>query len=295
MGVDPARLLLLDIFKRTSRGEHGAVGVIIVWDPDYEQSRPLAAHDPPESACPRYALWRNKASRSIPFRNSTAHHSQFGEGKRNLQSRESRSRPSFKDAEADNGKSFDLPITPKSISSPSTKRLPVRTSSPCSRAPIPSLKMNTLCSARISITWDRHSGQWRQHLQRRLRQCQRLGRTRRDCARIQQASHRTQRSLIFLNDTGEEKGLQGAYYFAFNPTVPVEKIVANINMDELNSFFPLKDVVGFGAEHTSMKADLDAAAKVVGYQVTPILFPKRPSSSAATSSRSSAAEFLPSL
>ena len=76
------------------------------------------------------------------------------------------------------------------------------------------------------------------------------------------------RSLIFLNDTGEEKGLQGAYYFAFNPTVPVENIVANINMDELNSFFPLKDVVGFGAEHPSMKADLDAAAKVVGYTVS---------------------------
>ena len=82
------------------------------------------------------------------------------------------------------------------------------------------------------------------------------------------------RSLIFLNDTGEEKGLQGAYYFAFNPTVPVEKIVANINMDELNSFFPLKDVVGFGAEHTSMKADLDAAAKVVGYQVSADPFPE---------------------
>ena len=81
------------------------------------------------------------------------------------------------------------------------------------------------------------------------------------------------RSLIFLNDTGEEKGLQGAYYFAFNPTVPIEKIVANINMDELGSFFPLKDVVGFGAEHTSMKADLDAAAKVVGYQVSPDPFP----------------------
>jgi Zn-dependent M28 family amino/carboxypeptidase len=77
-----------------------------------------------------------------------------------------------------------------------------------------------------------------------------------------------------LNDTGEEKGLQGAYYFAFNPTVPVEKIVANINMDELNSFFPLKDIVGFGAEHTSMNTDLGAAAKVVGYQVSPDPFPE---------------------
>lgn len=74
--------------------------------------------------------------------------------------------------------------------------------------------------------------------------------------------------------TPERRKAWGAYYFAFNPTVPVEKVVANINMDELNSFFPLKDVVGFGAEHTSMKTDLDAAAKVVGYQVSPDPFPE---------------------
>ncbi len=54
------------------------------------------------------------------------------------------------------------------------------------------------------------------------------------------------RSLIFLNVTGEEKGLLGAYYYSLNPTVPKDSIVADINMDELASLFPLKDVIGLG-------------------------------------------------
>jgi Zn-dependent M28 family amino/carboxypeptidase len=37
------------------------------------------------------------------------------------------------------------------------------------------------------------------------------------------------RSIIFLAVSGEEKGLLGSAYFADNPTVPVESIVANIN------------------------------------------------------------------
>jgi len=39
------------------------------------------------------------------------------------------------------------------------------------------------------------------------------------------------RSLIFVWHTGEEKGLWGSRYFADNPTVPIDKIVAEINID----------------------------------------------------------------
>ena len=39
------------------------------------------------------------------------------------------------------------------------------------------------------------------------------------------------RSLIILLVSGEEKGLLGSRYFVHNPIVPLEKIVANINID----------------------------------------------------------------
>src|SRR5262249_28014915 len=39
------------------------------------------------------------------------------------------------------------------------------------------------------------------------------------------------RSLVFVWHAGEEKGLWGSRYFADCPTVPLEKIVAQINMD----------------------------------------------------------------
>jgi acetylornithine deacetylase/succinyl-diaminopimelate desuccinylase-like protein len=39
------------------------------------------------------------------------------------------------------------------------------------------------------------------------------------------------RSLIFVWHTGEERGLWGSRYFADSPTVPLDKIVAQINID----------------------------------------------------------------
>ena len=39
------------------------------------------------------------------------------------------------------------------------------------------------------------------------------------------------RSVIFLLYTGEEMGLIGSRYFVNNPPVPIENIVANINLD----------------------------------------------------------------
>jgi hypothetical protein len=84
---------------------------------------------------------------------------------------------------------------------------------------------------------------------------------------------RPKRSLIFLNVTGEEKGLLGAYYYSLNSTVPKENIVADINMDELASLFPLKDVVGLGMEHSSLQNDIKEVAAQLGFEVSPDPFP----------------------
>lgn len=48
---------------------------------------------------------------------------------------------------------------------------------------------------------------------------------------------RPRRSLIFVWHTGEEKGLWGSRHFADNPTVPIESIVAQVNMDMVGRNF----------------------------------------------------------
>ncbi|HEX9166590.1 MAG TPA: M28 family metallopeptidase [Gemmatimonadales bacterium] len=56
------------------------------------------------------------------------------------------------------------------------------------------------------------------------------------------------RSVLFLAVTAEESGLLGAKYYAENPLYPLEKTLANINMDGFNQWGRTSDlvVVGYG-------------------------------------------------
>jgi len=71
---------------------------------------------------------------------------------------------------------------------------------------------------------------------------------------------RPRRSILFLSVTGEEAGLLGSDYFAHYPTVGKSAVVANINMDEDLMLWPLRDIVAFGAEHSSLDAVVKKAA-----------------------------------
>jgi len=75
------------------------------------------------------------------------------------------------------------------------------------------------------------------------------------------------RSIIFVGVTGEEMGLLGSDYFASNPTVPQDRIVANLCLDMPFFFHPLLDIVPYGSEHSSMTKEVEAAAKFVGVQI----------------------------
>lgn len=77
------------------------------------------------------------------------------------------------------------------------------------------------------------------------------------------------RSLLFVAVTAEEKGLLGAEWFARNPSVPRDSLVANINMDMPVMRVPTRDVVPIGVEHSSLQAVLDQAAAEVGVDLTP--------------------------
>lgn len=59
------------------------------------------------------------------------------------------------------------------------------------------------------------------------------------------------RSVIFLAVSGEEKGLKGSEYFAQAPTVPLEGIIMNINLDMVGRNHP-DTVVAIGREFTNL-------------------------------------------
>jgi Zn-dependent M28 family amino/carboxypeptidase len=83
------------------------------------------------------------------------------------------------------------------------------------------------------------------------------------------------RSILFLSVTAEEQGLLGSQYYAEHPIYPLEKTLAVINMDVLNTAGPTKDltVIGLGA------SDLDdyatAAAAEQGRKLRPDAEPEK--------------------
>ncbi len=83
------------------------------------------------------------------------------------------------------------------------------------------------------------------------------------------------RSILFVFVTGEEKGSLGSDYFANNPTVAPEAMVANINIDEPPGFlFPLKDVVVLGGDESTLGQDAEEAARSMGLEATPDPMPE---------------------
>ena len=82
------------------------------------------------------------------------------------------------------------------------------------------------------------------------------------------------RSVIFLASTGEEKGLLGADYYARNPTVPLSHIVGNIDLDMPLLLYKFKDVIAFGADHSTLGPITAAAVKPLGLTLSPDPMPE---------------------
>lgn len=81
------------------------------------------------------------------------------------------------------------------------------------------------------------------------------------------------RSVLFLFVTAEEKGLLGSKYYAANPLYPLNKTLANINMDGLNQWGRTKDmsIVGYGNSTMDdiLKAKATAQNRTVGAEKEP--------------------------
>jgi Zn-dependent M28 family amino/carboxypeptidase len=84
-------------------------------------------------------------------------------------------------------------------------------------------------------------------------------------------SEKPKRSLVFIAVTGEEYGLYGSKYWAKNPTWDITKVAANLNLDGIGTevYGPVKVMVGFGAEHSTLGAMLEDVAESYGIKIIP--------------------------
>src|SRR5262249_53925255 len=81
---------------------------------------------------------------------------------------------------------------------------------------------------------------------------------------------RPRRSILFLMTTGEEQNLLGAEWFSRHPLVPIESVVADINLDSMNILGPTRDFVPLGSERSSfMKAVCEDIARERGLRISP--------------------------
>jgi Zn-dependent M28 family amino/carboxypeptidase len=72
------------------------------------------------------------------------------------------------------------------------------------------------------------------------------------------------RSVVFLAVTAEESGLLGSRWYAEHPVFPLATTVANINIDVLNTYGPMHDIVVVGNGSSELEAYLEEAATAQG-------------------------------
>ena len=94
-------------------------------------------------------------------------------------------------------------------------------------------------------------------------------------ARAAAAGAAPRRSLLFVFVTAEESGLLGSAHFAQHPTVPVEKMVANINVDGGNLLGRTRDLRVLGDNKSSLGPALAAMVRPRAMRLTPDEHPER--------------------
>ncbi|MCR6626340.1 MAG: M28 family metallopeptidase [Pseudoxanthomonas sp.] len=90
-----------------------------------------------------------------------------------------------------------------------------------------------------------------------------------ELARVFAAGPRPQRTLLFMALTAEEKGLQGATYYAANPLAPLEKTAAVLNIEMLSPDGPNRDIASWGNGRVSLEGDLKRVAEAHGRTYSP--------------------------
>jgi Zn-dependent M28 family amino/carboxypeptidase len=90
-----------------------------------------------------------------------------------------------------------------------------------------------------------------------------------EVARVFGKAPRTDRSVVFLFVTVEERGLLGSEYYARHPVYPLETTAGVYNVDAPATWGPARDVALSGEGKVSLQDDLGAAARAQGRRLSP--------------------------
>ena len=96
-----------------------------------------------------------------------------------------------------------------------------------------------------------------------------------EIARAFKAAPAPDRSILFAAWTAEERGLLGSEHYAQNPVWPLDKTVANLTIDILQTAGKAKDVILVGKGQGTLEDDLAKAAATQGRAVTQESLPER--------------------
>lgn len=83
------------------------------------------------------------------------------------------------------------------------------------------------------------------------------------------------RSILFLIVTAEEQGLLGAKHYAEHPLYPLERTLANINLDVINLWGPTTDIISIGMGQSTLDDLLVEIAGRRGRTVAPDADPEK--------------------
>ncbi|MEX2583341.1 MAG: M28 family metallopeptidase [Gemmatimonadota bacterium] len=89
-------------------------------------------------------------------------------------------------------------------------------------------------------------------------------------------AERPRRSIVFLHVSGEEHGLLGSQYYSENPTVPIDRVVANINVDMISRNSP-DSIVVIGKDYSTLGSTVDQVGQrhpELGLTVSDDLWPE---------------------
>jgi Zn-dependent M28 family amino/carboxypeptidase len=96
-----------------------------------------------------------------------------------------------------------------------------------------------------------------------------------EIARAFRAAPAPARSVVFSFWTAEERGLLGSEYYAADPVYPIDKTVANLGIDILQTAGRAKDVILVGKGQSTLEDDLARLAAAQGRTVSEESLPER--------------------
>jgi len=93
---------------------------------------------------------------------------------------------------------------------------------------------------------------------------------------LSKAAIKPRRSVIFIAVTGEEYGGFGSDYWVKHPTWDIKQVAANLNLDGMGTevYGPVKVLVGYGIEHSTLGALMNEVAVASGIKVIPDPMPE---------------------